>query len=47
MKKINYGEVGLGAAIIAATVLDIVPGDELLGIPLGLALIFEGMKVKI
>lgn len=38
----DYLEVLLGAGLAAGTILDIVPGDELVGIPLGIVLILEG-----
>ena len=42
-KKMNYLEIALGIGIIAVTVGDVIPGDEVLGIPLGLGLIAHGV----
>ena len=43
-KSKDWIETALGAGIIAVTVLDVLPGDEVIGIPLGLALILDGQK---
>lgn len=43
-RKKDWLETALGGAIIAVTVLDILPGDEIIGVPLGLALILDGQK---
>jgi hypothetical protein len=42
-KKVNWGEVGAGAAIIGFSILNIIPGDEIIAWPLGAALILEGL----
>lgn len=39
----NTSEALLGAGIIAFTWLDLIPGDEVIGTPLGVALILDGM----
>jgi hypothetical protein len=36
-------EAFIGAAILAVTWLDLVPGDEIIGTPLGVAMILDGM----
>jgi hypothetical protein len=41
-KKTNWPEVAIGAGLIAVTILDVIPGDELAGIPIGLGLIAHG-----
>lgn len=38
----NWAEVLFGAGIIAVTLGDIVPGDELIGIPSGLFFVADG-----
>jgi hypothetical protein len=43
-KKIDWLEVAAGGALIAFTVGDVVPGDEIAGVPVGLALILDGMR---
>lgn len=43
MAKGNVIEVLCGAGLIVATLADIVPGDEIAGVPIGLCLIVEGM----
>ena len=40
----DWLETALGAGIVAVTVFDILPGDEVIGIPLGIALILDGQK---
>ena len=44
-KKIDWTRVLLGAGIAAATVTDIIPGDEILGVPIGSYLILEGLGI--
>jgi len=46
MKKTNWFEVVIGLALITISIFDIVPGDEIVAIPLGLVLIADGFKVK-
>lgn len=40
----DWTKVGVGAALIIGTALDMIPGDELLGIPIGLGLISSGLN---
>lgn len=42
-KKIEWGKIALGGGIIAVVILDVVPGDEPVGIPLGVGLILNGL----
>ena len=46
MKKTNWIEVAIGLLLIAISVINIVPGDEVVAVPLGLLLIADGFKVK-
>lgn len=39
----DYLQAVTGATIIGLTVFNIVPGDEVIGVPLGVALILNGM----
>jgi len=41
-KKINWLQVAVGLGIAAATVIDIIPGDEVVGVPLGVAVALDG-----
>lgn len=43
-KKKDWLEIAAGAAIIGVTVFDIVPADEVIGVPLGAYLILDGFK---
>jgi len=45
MKKTNWVEVAAGAALMLGVVADVVPGDELLGMPLGALLVAHGFGV--
>lgn len=42
-KKINWLQVAVGLGIAAATVLDVLPGDEIVGVPLGIGVALDGM----
>ena len=42
-KKADWGEIIIGGAIIAGTLFDVLPGDEVVGIPLGIVLILKGL----
>jgi len=44
-KKINWGLVGLGILIATGTAIDVIPGDEIIGLPLGTALIAKGANI--
>lgn len=44
-RKIDWLQVGVGAALAAGTILDVIPGDEVAGVPLGIGLILHGLKV--
>lgn len=42
MSKTNWLEVMAGVGLASLTILDVVPGDEVAGVPIGLALVFDG-----
>jgi len=44
-RDIDWLQVGAGVALIAATTFDVIPGDELIGIPSGAYFILRGLKV--
>jgi hypothetical protein len=41
--KPNWGKIIAGAAVAGLTLADVIPGDEVVGVPLGVALILDGM----
>jgi len=42
--KKDWLETIAGAAIVAVTIADVLPGDEIIGVPLGIALILDGQR---
>lgn len=44
-KKINWAEVVIGVAIASATTADVIPGDEVLGVPLGAFVVAHGLRI--
>jgi len=46
MKKTNWIEIAIGLILIVISIIDIVPGDEVVLIPVGVLLIADGFKVK-
>ena len=45
MKKPNYFLMLAGAAVAAGTLADLLPGDEIFGVPLGAALMAKGAGI--
>lgn len=45
--KTNWAEIGIGAALLTGSIIDLVPGDEVLGVPLGVILIAHGFGVRL
>lgn len=43
-KRTDWEQVAAGAAIIAFSILDVVPGDELILIPAGIGMIGKGFR---
>jgi len=44
-KKINWSKVVVGAAIIGVSIADIVPGDEVIAVPVGAYMLLDGLTV--
>jgi len=44
MKKQNLLEAAAGVGLIALTLADLIPGDEIAGVPVGAMLILDGMR---
>ena len=42
---INWGKVIAGVAVIAVSIADIVPGDEVIAVPVGAYLVLDGFGV--
>jgi hypothetical protein len=41
----NWLEIGLGVALMAGSVANVVPGDEVIGVPIGALLVAHGAGV--